>query len=94
MFVLEKIILNSGQSSMVGVGHSERSPNLMVFLHGEHEAEQIENVQDIRLGWQVLVERGSNFLQTSPVQEILETREDYIRFKTRTSIYELYKINN
>jgi hypothetical protein len=31
--------------------------------------------------------------QTSPVTEILEEREDYIKFKTKNSIYELWKLN-
>jgi len=31
--------------------------------------------------------------QTTPVTEILEEREDYIKFKTRNSNYELFKIN-
>ena len=32
--------------------------------------------------------------QTTPVTEILEEREDYIKFKTRNSNYELFKLHN
>jgi len=32
--------------------------------------------------------------QTTPVTEILEEREDYIKFKTRNSNYELWKLKN
>jgi hypothetical protein len=31
--------------------------------------------------------------QTTPVTEILEEREDYIKFKTRNSNYELFKLD-
>jgi hypothetical protein len=31
--------------------------------------------------------------QTTPVTEILEEREDYIKFKTRNSNYELFKLH-
>jgi len=32
--------------------------------------------------------------QTTPVTEILEEREDYIKFKTRNSNYELFQLHN
>jgi hypothetical protein len=31
--------------------------------------------------------------QTTPITEIVEQREDYIKFKTRNSIYELWKLS-
>jgi hypothetical protein len=31
--------------------------------------------------------------QTTPITEILEEREDYIKFNTRNSVYELFKLN-
>ena len=31
--------------------------------------------------------------QTTPVTEIVEQRDDYIKFKTKNSTYELFKIN-
>lgn len=32
--------------------------------------------------------------QTTPITEIVEVREDYIKFKTKNSNYELFKIEN
>jgi hypothetical protein len=32
--------------------------------------------------------------QTTPITEIVEEREDYIKFKTRNSNYELWKLKN
>ena len=32
--------------------------------------------------------------QTTDIQEILEEREDYIKFKTKNSVYELFKLEN
>ena len=32
--------------------------------------------------------------QTTDITEILEEREDYIKFNTKNSVYELFKINN
>ena len=32
--------------------------------------------------------------QTTDVTEIIEQREDYVKFKTKNSIYELFKIND
>jgi hypothetical protein len=91
MYVLEKISILKGQQSMVGQGYTKKSDKVHTFLAGEEEPEEIRNVQGIVVGKQVLVGRGLDYLHTSPVQEILETGEDYVRFKTSTSIYELRK---
>jgi len=32
--------------------------------------------------------------QTTDITEIIEQREDYIKFNTKNSVYELFKINN
>ena len=32
--------------------------------------------------------------QTTPVTEILEEREDYIKFNTKNSVYELFRLHN
>lgn len=31
--------------------------------------------------------------QTTPVTEIIEEKDDYIKFKTKNSVYELFKLN-
>ena len=51
--------------------------------------------EDFAIGRSLLMSPFNQFFtwQTTPVTEILEEREDYIKFKTRNSNYELFKIN-
>ena len=93
MYRLEKLSINEGEYSVVKEGHTQTSDKLMVFLAGEHPAKEIKDINKIKLGWQILVAKSlGGYLQTSPVQEILETGEDFVRFRTMTSTYELTKI--
>jgi sensor histidine kinase regulating citrate/malate metabolism len=89
MFTLEKIRILDGANSMVGPGHRVLSTRLAVFLSGVHKAKEIKDVHEIQLGWQVLIGTGMNYLNTSPVQEILDKGDSFIKFRTQTSIYEL-----
>lgn len=51
---------------------------------------------DPALGRSLLMSPFSPFFtwQTTDVTEIIEQTEDYIKFKTKNSIYELFKLNN
>ena len=72
-----------------------------------HKPKEIKDITKIKVGWQVLMAKGlTGWLNTSPVQEILEVGrreepasasgkgEDFIRFKTMTSVYELRKVED
>jgi hypothetical protein len=49
---------------------------------------------DIAIGRSLLMSPFNQFFtwQTTSITEIIEQREDYIKFNTRNSVYELYKI--
>jgi hypothetical protein len=49
--------------------------------------------KDIAVGRSLLMSPFSQFFtwQTTDIKEIIEQREDYIKFKTTNSIYELYE---
>jgi hypothetical protein len=46
------------------------------------------------IGYSLLMSPFNQFFtwQTTSITEIIEQREDYIKFNTRNSVYELYKI--
>ena len=100
MFSLEKLTVEDGKYSSVRAGHKQSSDHLVIFLapKGEdkgHKPKDIHDVHKIKVGWQILLQRGlGGWLNTSPVQEILEKGEDFIRFKTMTSVYELRKVED
>lgn len=47
------------------------------------------------IGYSLIMSPFNTFFtwQTTDIQEILEEKENYIKFKTKNSIYELFKIN-
>lgn len=93
MYKLEKIAIDEGKYSSVGIGHIERGNQLSTFLAGKHEPKPIRKVSDIEIGLQVLLMRGlTGYLNTSPVKEIIEKGENYIVFHTNTSTYRLEKM--
>ena len=95
MYTLEKLSVEEGHYSPVGQGHRQSADTVRIFLaaKGEdpgHKPKDIKDIHKIKVGWQVLMTKGlTGWLQTSPVQEILESGDDFIRFKTMTSVYEL-----
>lgn len=93
MYTLEKLELMSGQDSMVSQGHRQSGSRLAVFLAGEHPPKEIKRVSSVKVGKQVLIlGRGlTDYLHTSPVQEVLEKGKNWIKFRTRTSVYLLTK---
>jgi len=54
-----------------------------------------EQFKKIDIGRSLIMSPFNNAFtwQTTPVTEIVEQREDYIKFKTKNSNYELFKIN-
>lgn len=46
------------------------------------------------IGYSLIMSPFNQFFtwQTTPITEIVEQKEDYLKFKTRNSIYELHKI--
>jgi len=48
----------------------------------------------IAIGYSLIMSPFNEFFtwQTTDITEIVEQREDYIKFKTKNSVYELYKL--
>jgi len=92
MYTLKKLSLVPGHNSMVKVGHTQDSNRLMIFKIGEEDAKEIDDIHKLEIGWNVILSRGTKFLQTSPVQEVTKIDENCVHFLTWTSIYELRKV--
>ena len=43
----------------------------------------------LREGSRAVISKGSDFIYTSPVVEIMEERTDYVRFETMNSVYKV-----
>jgi hypothetical protein len=66
------------------------------WLEFNEEGRYKADFEDIAVGRSLLMSPfGPSFTwQTTPVTEIVEQREDYIKFKTENSNYELFKIKD
>jgi hypothetical protein len=62
------------------------------WLEFDEDGRYKADFEDIAVGRSLLMSPfGTTFTwQTTPVTEILEEREEYIKFKTENSVYELY----
>lgn len=87
MYKLEKLQLEDGKDSMLPTGYSQTGDSLLLFLAGTEERKKISNIHQVEAGWQLLLTSGTHFLNTSPIQQILDMGDDYIKFRTMTSIY-------
>lgn len=89
MFTLEKLEVEEGQYSRVSAGHVQTGDTLSIFLAGKHmPPKEIDDVHYIEVGMQVLLTRGiTAWLNTSPVKEIVDIGDDYIKFRTNTYLY-------
>lgn len=54
-----------------------------------------EKYNEIKIGRSLLMSPFNKYFtwQTTEVTEIIESKDDYIKFKTKNSIYELFKID-
>jgi hypothetical protein len=64
------------------------------WISFNEEGKYLGQYNDINIGRSLLMSPFNNHFtwQTTLVTEIVEQREDYIKFKTKNSIYELIKI--
>ena len=93
MFKLEKIYLDRDTYSRVREGSIQQGDSLTLFLAGTKERKRIDSPSDVEVGYQLLLARSPfSWLNTSPIQEILERGEDFVTFHTQTSIYRLTEI--
>lgn len=74
-------------------GLTKRS-NDVIWLEWNNEGRFKEKHSEPAVGRSLLMSPFNDFFtwQTTSVTEIVEQREDYIKFKTQNSNYELYKI--
>ena len=67
----------------------------VTWLEWDENDSYVDKHQDIAVGRSLLMSPFSPFYftwQTTAVTEIVEQREDYIKFKTKNSNYELFKL--
>jgi hypothetical protein len=64
------------------------------WLEFNEDGKYKEDFEDIAVGRSLLMSPfGPSFTwQTTPVTEIVEQRNDYVKFKTENSTYELFKL--
>jgi hypothetical protein len=76
-------------------GLTKHSVDVM-WLEWNDEGRFKEKHQDIAVGRSLLMSPFNEFFtwQTTTVTEIVEQREDYIKFNTSNSTYELFKLSN
>ena len=78
-----------------GDGLTKQSQDVM-WLEFDENGKFKAKHKDIAVGRSLLMSPFSQFFtwQTTTVTEIVEQREEYIKFKTTNSIYELYETTN
>ena len=74
-------------------GLTKESENIM-WIEFSKEGRFKEKFDEIAVGRSLIMSPFSQFFtwQTTTVTEIVEQREDYIKFKTQNSNYELFKL--
>lgn len=96
-FKLTKIKVEEGRLSMVSGGKSQSGVlNLIRYNDDNYEYEMLKDktVDDIKNGDMIFIEGLVDFLKTSPVAEVVEKAEGYLKFRTMTSVYELKEVEN
>ena len=75
-----------------GDGLTKQSQDIM-WLEFDENGKFKEKHKDIAVGRSLLMSPFSQFFtwQTTDIKEIIEQREDYVKFKTTNSIYELHE---
>lgn len=68
----------------------------IIWLEWNEEGRFKSKHNTIGVGYSLMMSPFNEFFtwQTTDVTEIIEQREDYIKFNTKNSVYELHKINN
>jgi hypothetical protein len=90
MATLRKIELEDGKDSMISEGHTTCLPYVELFKYtNPEERKQIESVEEVEEGWQVLMLSIREFHNTSMIKEIIKVEGDTVTFRTQTSVYEL-----
>lgn len=76
-------------------GLTKQSADVM-WLEWNDEGRFKSKHTDAAVGRSLIMSPFNDFFtwQTTEVTEIVEQREDYIKFKTKNSNYELFKLNN
>ena len=78
-----------------GDGLTKQSQDVMWLEFDENGRFKAKH-KDIAVGRSLLMSPFSQFFtwQTTDIKEIIEQREDYVKFKTTNSIYELHETTN
>ncbi len=89
MATLRKLELEEGKDSMIPKGYMSNFPNVKLFNHETGERRDIESVDEVEKGWQVLIYSIGASHNTSMIEEIIKRDDNTVTFRTQTSIYEL-----
>jgi len=89
----EEIFVNKYKLVREGDGLTKQSEDVC-WLEFDKNGKFKAKHKDIAVGRSLLMSPFSESFtwQTTDIKEIIEQREDYVKFKTTNSIYELYEI--
>lgn len=88
MFKIEKLKLEDGKDSLLPTGYERTGDQVILFNAGRDDNIVVNHVDDIRPGYQVAVSRGlREYMQTSPIKEIVSRAPGVVVFRTQTSLY-------
>lgn len=95
VYYLKKISIEEGEISYILAGDSCTGDRLHLFDYEKDETKQIDSIEDVEVGWQVIVSRiFGQYIRTSKIKEIVSKEPNKITFKTQTSLYELGIVND
>ena len=94
MYTLKKLHVLDGKSSSVHAGHAQKG-SLTVFTPGKSIDSGVKkpdaHLDDVQVGKQVIIENAGQWLNTSPIKEIIDRTANTVWFETQTSHYMLTK---
>lgn len=90
VYYLKKISIEEGKISFVFPGERCTGDRLHLFDFETEEYKQIDSIEEVELGWQVIVSRIlGQYIRTSKIKEIVSKTPNKVTFQTQTSLYEL-----
>lgn len=89
MFTLKKLEIEDGKISALPSGYESTHPEAKLYDYETDEEKSLESIQDVEIGYQVILFSAFRFHRTSRIREIVSKDKDKVVFKTQTSMYQL-----
>ena len=94
-YKLQKLSIEEGKDSLLPEGYTTHGTWLTLYDYATDKKVKFVNIESLDEGWQVVLSSGlRDYHRTSKIKEILERKENSVKFKTQTSVYLLERLDD